>query len=129
MAISRLVIFLDDINIILSVLWVACMLCYLLGDVIRIFAGVFKVGEIEGKPVSLKMYLFIAIIMVIPIIMAILSLLLPFPLNGWINIGVAAFFILFNLAGIKGYKAFDIFLLIISFGINGLTIWYSVSNI
>jgi hypothetical protein len=54
-----------DIKIIYSLLWVATVLCYLLGDVLRIYAGNFKPGEIGGKLVSHKMYFGIAIIMVI----------------------------------------------------------------
>jgi hypothetical protein len=119
----------DDVKIIISFIWVAVMLCYLLGDVMRIFAGDAKPGEIDGKPVSHKMYLGMAIIMVIPIIMVVLSIILDFPINGWINIIVAGFFILFNLAGIKGYKAYDVFLLIVSMLFNILTIWYAVTQL
>ena len=39
----------EDVRIILTGIWIALMLTYLLGDVIRIFAGDFKPGEIEGK--------------------------------------------------------------------------------
>ncbi|MFX0044012.1 MAG: DUF6326 family protein [Candidatus Hodarchaeota archaeon] len=115
----------NDVRIILSFIWVAVMLCYLLGDVLRIFAGDFTPGEIEGKPVSQKMWLGTAIIMVFPIFMVVLSLTLDNPINSWVNIIVAIFFIVFNLIGIKGYKAYDIFLLIISFGFNALTILYA----
>ena len=38
-----------DVRITLSGLWVAVMLTYLLGDVLRIFAGHFVAGEIQGK--------------------------------------------------------------------------------
>lgn len=37
-----------DTRIILSGLWVALMLTYLLGDVLRIFSGDFQAGEISG---------------------------------------------------------------------------------
>ena len=37
-----------DIRFTLSIIWVAVMLTYLLGDVIRIFAGDFIPGEING---------------------------------------------------------------------------------
>ena len=47
----------EDVQIILSGLWVALMLSYLLGDVLRIFAGDFKAGEMEGKKMSQKMLL------------------------------------------------------------------------
>lgn len=115
----------DDVKIILSFLWVATMLIYLLGDVLRIFAGDFIPGEIDGKPVDQKMWLGVSAIMVIPIIMVFLTLILENPVNQWVNFIVAIFFFLFNLVGIKGYKAYDVFLLIISFGFNFLVIWYA----
>jgi hypothetical protein len=40
-----------DFRIILAFLWVAAMLIYLFGDVLRIFAGDFTPGEIEGKKI------------------------------------------------------------------------------
>ena len=115
----------EDLNIILSILWVACMLIYLLGDVMRIFAGEFTAGEVDGKKVGQIVWLGMAAIMVIPIVMVFLSLILGFPANSIVNIVVASIFILFNLAGIKGYKPFDIFLLCISFVFNALTIYYA----
>jgi len=119
----------DDVKIILSFMWVAVMLCFLLGDVLRIFAGDFKPGEIEGKPVSHKVYFGMAVLMVIPIVMVVLSIILDFPVNSWINIIVAIFFFGFNLIGMKGYKAYDIFLLIVSFVFNGLTVWYALTRL
>ena len=115
----------DDVRIILSFFWVATMLCFLLGDVLRIFAGDFKPGEIDGKKVSSNMYLGIAAIMVMPIIMIVLTLILDNPINKWINIIVAIVFFLFNLVGIRGYKAYDVFLLIVSFGFNVLIVLYA----
>ena len=115
----------EDVKIILSIIWVACMLTYLLGDVLRIFAGDFTPGEIEGKPMTQKMWFGMAIIMVIPIVMVVLSLILDYPVNNWVNIIVAIFFIVFNLAGMKGFKAPDKFLLIVSMGFNVLIVWYA----
>jgi hypothetical protein len=119
----------EDVKITLSFIWVATMLIYLLGDVLRIFAGDFKPGEVEGKKVSSKSYLGMAILMVIPIIMVILSLILEFPINSWVNIIVVIFFFGLNLIGIRGYKAYDQFLLIISFVFNVLIIWYAVTQL
>ena len=76
----------QDVQIILSGLWVAVMLTYLLGDVLRIFAGDFKAGEIEGKKITQKLLMGIAILMLIPIVMLLLSLTLAFPVNRWVNI-------------------------------------------
>jgi len=55
-----------DTRIVLSGLWVATMLTYLLGDVLRIFAGDVKLGEIEGVQATQGMWLLIAVIMLIP---------------------------------------------------------------
>jgi len=62
----------DNVKITLSGLWIALMLTYLLGDVLRIFSGDFKAGEIGGLQISQKIYLGMAILMVIPIFMVVL---------------------------------------------------------
>ena len=115
----------DDVRITLSFIWVALMLCFLLGDVMRIFAGDFEPGKLEGKPMSQKVYLGLSIMMVIPILMVVLSLILDYPMNSWVNIIVAIFFFGFNLIGMKGMKAYDKFLIIVSLGFNVLTVWYA----
>jgi hypothetical protein len=38
--------------------------------------------------------------MLIPIVMVVLSLILPQPVNRWVSIIVASFFFLFNLVGL-----------------------------
>ncbi|MFX0012253.1 MAG: DUF6326 family protein [Candidatus Hermodarchaeota archaeon] len=119
----------EDVKIILAFIWVATMLIFLFGDVLRIYAGDFKSGEVGGKPVSHKMYFGMAIIMVIPIVMVVLTVILDFPVNGWVNIVVAIFFFVFNLIGIKGYKAYDVFLLVVSFIFNTLTVCYAVTRL
>jgi len=116
----------DNIRITLSGIWVALMLTYLLGDVLRIFSGDFKAGEIGGIQISQKMYLGMAILMVIPIVMVFLSLTLKYPLNRWINIIVAIFFFVFNIIGLPTYPgAYDKFLIIVGLGFNVLTVWYA----
>jgi hypothetical protein len=82
----------EDVKLILSALWVALMLTYLFGDVLRIYSGDFKAGEIEGKKLTHKMYLGMAILMVIPIVMVFLSLALEYSVNRGANIIVAIFF-------------------------------------
>jgi hypothetical protein len=115
-----------ETRIILSILWVALMLTYLLGDVLRIFSGDFKAGEIGGIQFTKSMWLGIAILMVIPIVMIVLSLMLPQPVNRWTNIGVAVFFFIFNLIGLPTYpSAYDKFLIVVSLVFNILTVWYA----
>ena len=113
-----------DLQIKLSALWVALMLTYLLGDVLWIFSGDFKAGEIGGMQVTQVMWLGIAILMVIPIVMVVLSLTLNDPVNRWVNIIVAAFFFIFNLVGLPTYpSAYDKFLIVVGLVFNVLTVW------
>ncbi|MGI9585738.1 MAG: hypothetical protein ACR2N7_09140 [Acidimicrobiia bacterium] len=114
-----------EVRIILSGAWVALMLTYLLGDVLRIFAGDFKAGEIEGKEGSQWMYLGIALLMLIPIVMVVLSLTAPYPAIRWITIATAAFLIVFNIAGLPYPGWYDNFLIAVGLGINGVIIWYA----
>ncbi|KXK15416.1 MAG: hypothetical protein UZ14_CFX002000437 [Chloroflexi bacterium OLB14] len=113
----------NEIQIKLSGLWVATMLIYLLGDVLRLYSGDAKPGEIAGQVVSKNMYLIIAVLMLIPILMVLFSLFLDYPANRWSNIIVAAFFIVFNLVSLSGYSLYDKFLLVVSMIFNGVTIW------
>jgi len=113
-----------EVQIKLSALWVCVMLTYFLGDVLRIYNGDFKKGEIGGKKVSQKMWLGFAILMTIPIVMVFLSLTLSYSANRWVNIIAAIFFFLFNLLGLPTYpSAYDRFLTLVGLGFNALTIW------
>jgi hypothetical protein len=116
----------DTLQIKLSGLWIALMLTYLLGDVLRIFSGDFKAGEIGGMRITQGMWLGIAMLMVIPTIMVLLSLTLREAVNRWANMIVAIFFFIFNLVGLPTYpSAYDKFLIIVGLVFNVLTIWYA----
>jgi len=115
-----------DVRIILSALWVALMLTYLLGDVLRLFSGDFKAGEMGGIQIPQALWLPIAIFMVIPVVMVFLSLTLKYPVNRWANIIVAIIFFGFNLIGLPTYpSAYDKFLIVVGLGFNVLTVWYA----
>ena len=115
-----------DTRIILSGLWVALMLTYLLGDVLRIFAGDVKPGEIMGIQPSQGLWLLIAAIMLVPILMVVLTLTLPYPAIRWVTIAATLILFLFNLVGLPGYPgAYDKFLIIVGLVFNGLTVWYA----
>lgn len=116
----------EEVQIKLSAIWAALMLTYLLGDVLRIFSGDFQGGEIGGMQVSPAMYLGMAMLMVLPIVMIILSLTLNHSLNRWANIILAILFFVFNLIGLPTYpSAYDRFLIIVGLGFNVLTVWYA----
>lgn len=115
-----------DTQIILAGLWIALMLTFLLGDVLRIFAGDFQPGKIIGKKMTQPLWLLIAIMMVTPIVMVIITLLLDQPINRMVNIIVAAAWFLFNLVGLPSYPTYyDRFLIVVGLAINILTIWYA----
>ena len=111
-------------KITLSIIWIAVMLTYLLGDVIRIFSGDITPGEIEGVKFTQTMGLGIAILMVTPILMVVLTLVLPQNISRWANIILAGFWFLFNLVGLPTYSGhYDKFLLAVSMAFNLITIW------
>lgn len=115
----------EDVRIILSGLWIALMLTYLLGDVLRIFAGDFEAGEIAGQKANQWMWVLAAVVMLIPITMLVLSLTISYPAIRWINVGASVFLILFNLVGLPYPGLYDNFLIAVGFVFNGLIIWFA----
>jgi len=115
----------EDVRIILSGLWVALMLTYLLGDVLRIFAGDFTPGEIDGQPATQWMWFLAAVILLIPIVMVVLSLTLKHPAIRWVSVVAAIFLVVFNLVGLPYPAAYDNFLIVFGFLFNGLIVWYA----
>lgn len=111
-----------DTRIILSGIWISVMLVYLLGDVLRIYSG--DSARMAIAPQSTDMWLVAAILMLIPILMVVLSLVLPQPINRWANILVAVGFFLLNLVSLPGYPStYDRFLLVVSMIMNVATVW------
>lgn len=116
----------DAVRIKLSGIWVSLMLTYLLGDVLRIFSGDFTPGRIGDMEISSAMFLGLAVLMLIPILMIVLSLTLPYAVLRWLTIIVAAFFFLFNLVGLPTYpSAYDRFLIVVGLVFNVVTVWYA----
>lgn len=116
----------DEMRIRLSMFWVALMLTYLLGDVLRIFAEEFRNKEMQDmkEKTRQKLYLGIAVFMSLPILMVVLSMTLDNPLNRWLNIIMSTVFFLFNLFGLPTYKsAYDRFLIVAGLVINVVTAW------
>ena len=111
-------------RITLAGVWVALMLTYLLGDVMRIFAGDFTAGEMGGQQASPWMWVGAAALMLIPILMVVLSLMVPYPAVRWMSIAAAAFLLIFNAIGLPTYPGlYDKILIAVGLGFNGLTIW------
>ena len=118
----------QDAQIRLSGLWVALMLTYLLGDVLRIYAGDFTPGEIRGVRLTDAMVSAIAVLMVVPIVMLVLTLTVDQPIARWANIIVAIGLFAFNLVGLPGYPGlYDKFLILVGLGWNAMTVWFAWS--
>ena len=118
------------VRIILSGLWIAVEFLYQHGDTLRLYSGDFKPGgeeDITGGIMSQgAMWMVAAITMTIPVVMIVLSLILPHNANRWANIIVAIFYFLYTLSGVFRYpSAYDRFLLFVTLVFNALTIWYA----
>ncbi len=112
--------------ILLSAIWIALMLTYLLGDVLRMYSGDVTPGKMGNVQFTQGMWLGIAVLMLLPILMVVLSLILPQPVNRWVNIIAAVFFFLFNVVGLPTYpSAYDKFLIVVGLVFNALTVWYA----
>lgn len=115
-----------DIRIVLAALWIAVMLVYLLGDVLRIFSGDFVPGEMDGQKATQAMWFAAAVLMLIPILMVLANVLLDHSLSRPANIIAAGFLLIFNLVSVRSYpSAYDRFLLVVSMVFNAMTIWYA----
>jgi ABC-type transport system involved in cytochrome c biogenesis permease component len=108
----------------LAAMWIALMLTYLLGDVLRIFAGDFKPGEIDGVTATPTIWLAAAAIMLVPIVMVVLTVSFGGQPIRWANIVAAIGLFVFNLVGLPGYPGlYDRFLILVGLGFNAITVW------
>lgn len=115
-------------RITLSGVWVALMLTYLLGDVMRIFAGDFKAGEMSGQTATQWMWFTAALLMLIPIVMVVLTLMVPYPAIRWICIAAAGFLFIFNAVSVHTYPGhYDKFLIVVGLAFNVLTVWLAAA--
>ncbi|MGZ6214002.1 MAG: DUF6326 family protein [Candidatus Limnocylindria bacterium] len=105
-------------------MWVALMLTYLLGDVLRIYAGDFSAGEIGGVKITQALVLGIAVVLLVPIVMVVVSVTIGSPVGRWASTIAAIGLFAFNLIGLPGYPGlYDKFLIIVGLGWNALTVW------
>lgn len=113
----------DSTRIILSALWIAAMLTALLGDVLRVFAGDFTPGKIDGEVAAAWTWVVAALAMLVPIVMLVLSLVVGVPTIRWVSIVVAGLFIVFNLVGLPYDGAYDNLLIGVIVVFCGFVIW------
>jgi hypothetical protein len=87
---------LDDWKIKISVLWLFSAVAFLAHQILAllepgVIAGIMA-GEVEGMQIGPELILLFAILFLIPLIMAFLSLTLKDSINRWANIIVGAIF-------------------------------------
>ena len=89
-------------------------------------------GEAEGEPITAEVILLLAIIMVIPPVMAVLSITLKDSINRWANIIVGIVFAGLVLVGLgeylmkqDAYYAGLILVAIVEFVVAAMIVWYS----
>jgi hypothetical protein len=117
-----------EVQIKLSALWVALMLIYLLGDVLRFWSGDVTPGEFGGlKPELIPVALLgIAVLMLIPIVMVVVSVTLTGQTLRWISVIAAVGLFVFNVIGLPTYSGlYDKFLIVVGLGFNAATAWYA----
>jgi len=127
---------LENVKTKIAVLWlvffctmvtVPILELYLPGYVEDIIAG-----EAEGEPITAEVILLLAIIMVIPPVMAVLSITLKDSINRWANIIVGIVFAGLVLVGLgeylmkqDAYYAGLMLVAIVEFVVAALIVWYS----
>lgn len=124
---------LDDlkvhVRIKLSALWATLMFCYIYGD----YFGLYVPGKLKGilagdgplGPVSQTTLVATSILLAIPGIMVFLSLVLPPKFVRWLNIILAAFYIVIMVLTMPGAWSFYLLLGALEIAIGLLTIWYA----
>ena len=110
-------------RVVLAGSWITLMLIYLLGDVLRIFAGHMEPGKLGDRTAPSWMWTLIAVIMLVPISMILITLLTPEPPLRWLTIGVSIALAIFNLVGMPYKGFFDNLLIVVSLGINAFIVW------
>lgn len=115
----------EKVRLIISGYWVAIVLVYLYGDMLRVYSGDMEVGIIEGKSVTQGMWLAIAIIMLLPILMIPVTLSLKMPYVRLVNLIIVPVMILFNLLGLPYKGLYDNFLIMVSIILKTIVFYYA----
>lgn len=116
----------------LAALWVALMLTYLLGDVLRFWSGDATPGEFGGLSQELlpAALLGVAVLMLIPIVMVVGSVTLTGQTLRRISVIAAAGLFAFNVIGLPTYAGlYDKFLIVVGLVWNAATAWYAWTSL
>jgi hypothetical protein len=122
---NRDIIPMDPHRVQLSVCWVALMLIYLLGDVLRLYEKGQAAALIDGKPMTQTHLMMAALLMLIPILLALGMVFLPHGFARWAGIIGSVVLFIVNVFGVAGYSGlFDRVLIGLSLVLNIFTaVW------
>lgn len=123
----------EDWKIKVSVLWLFASIAFLAHQIIVLMEpGVIvqlMAGEAEGQKINSGMILFFSILMLVPMMMAFLSLTLKDSLNRWLNIIVGAVFaVLWFISVIEATKSAywgGALLMLSAVVASALIVWYA----
>ena len=115
----------DSRRVQLAVCWVALMLIYLLGDVLRLYEKGQAAAMIDGKPMTQAHLMMAALLMLIPVILALGMVFLSRGFARWSGIIGAVILFVINIFGVTGYTGlFDRVLICLSLALNIFTaVW------
>jgi len=125
---------LEDWKIKVSVLWLIFDVAALAGGMLGIFEPdllqqFLTTGEIEGMEVGLELLLILAIALLVPLIMAFLSLTLKDSTNRWTNIIVGIVYTGLGLTDLPTYlakpSAYAILMWLAGLVATALIVWYA----
>jgi len=124
---------LEDWRIKISVLWLFASIAFLAHQIIVLMEpGIIAqlmAGEAEGQKISSGLILFDAILMLVPMVMAFLSLTLKDSLNRWLNIIVGGVFsVLWSISVIEAAQSAYWGGALMTFSAaaaSALTVWYA----
>jgi hypothetical protein len=111
----------------LSALWASLTFCYLYGD----YFGLYKPGKLQHildgagpmGPATQASLLFVALLLVVPGLMAFLSLALPARMARWLNVGLALFYAVFVAITMPGAWWFYLAYSGIEIALCGAIVW------
>ncbi len=115
----------DSRRIQLSVCWIALMLIYLLGDVLRLYEKGQAAALIDDKPMTQTQLLMAVLLMLIPVLLALAMVFLPQEVARWFGIIASLILVIINIFGVGSYTGlFDRVLICVSLALNVFTaVW------
>ena len=110
-------------------LWIAMLFLFAYGDIFGFFApgriGEIQGGRISGIEITQTFLLAISVYIAIASAMVFLALVLPPAVNRWVNIVLAALYIVSIVASVFGEDAYFVFLSIMEIAMLALIAWYA----